>query len=256
MMDKDKLRKADLFSGGAIVLAGLFIVSQALKMPMKDSWGGVQNVWYVSPAVFPLFVGCTIVLLGLLLVRTALKHTGSRALADTARFFTGPAFREFLTRPSNIRFYAILVLLVSFVFIMIPRIDFFPAAVFFLVAFISMFYPDDDGLLKPLLLFYLGQTGVLVLCMATGLLERLSGAVPYPGDILVLVYIPMFAWFARSRIRALGSGEQMRKFHTGLAVALIAPIAVGMAFKYLLLVPMPFEGMVVALMDAVWYFEF
>ena len=33
-------------------------------MPMKDTWGGVQNVWFVSPALFPLFVGAMIMLLG------------------------------------------------------------------------------------------------------------------------------------------------------------------------------------------------
>jgi hypothetical protein len=53
MMDKDKLRKADIFSGSIIMLFGLWIISQALQMPMKDSWGGVQNVWYVSPALLP-----------------------------------------------------------------------------------------------------------------------------------------------------------------------------------------------------------
>jgi hypothetical protein len=53
MMEKEKLRKADIFSGGIISLFGLWVISQALKMPMKDSWGGVQNVWFVSPALFP-----------------------------------------------------------------------------------------------------------------------------------------------------------------------------------------------------------
>ena len=62
MMDKDKLRKADIFSGSLIILLGLFIISQAVQMPMKDSWGGVQNVWFVSPALFPLLVGGMLVL--------------------------------------------------------------------------------------------------------------------------------------------------------------------------------------------------
>jgi len=56
MLEKEQLRKADIFSGLAIFLFGLFIVLMASEMPMKDSWGGVQNVWYVSPALFPLFV--------------------------------------------------------------------------------------------------------------------------------------------------------------------------------------------------------
>jgi hypothetical protein len=64
MMEKDKLRKADIFSGSLVVLLGLFIISQAFGMPMKDSWGGVQNVWFVSPALFPLLVGGMLSFLG------------------------------------------------------------------------------------------------------------------------------------------------------------------------------------------------
>ncbi len=82
MMDKGQLRKADIFSGGLIMLFGLWVISQALKMPMKDSWGGVQNVWFVSPALFPLFVGAMITLLGALLIRTALKTVGSAGLKE------------------------------------------------------------------------------------------------------------------------------------------------------------------------------
>ena len=54
MLEKENLRKADVYSGAIICLFGLWIILQALKMPMKDSWGGVQNVWYVSPGIFPL----------------------------------------------------------------------------------------------------------------------------------------------------------------------------------------------------------
>ena len=82
MLEKDKLRKADIFSGLAIFVFGLWIVFQATKMPMKDSWGGVQNVWFVSPALFPLFVGAMIALLGALLVRTALKTVGFKGFAS------------------------------------------------------------------------------------------------------------------------------------------------------------------------------
>ncbi len=86
MMDKDKMRKADVYSCAAICLFGLWIILQALKMPMKDSWGGVQNVWYVSPAIFPLIVGAIIMILGALLCRTALKMVGFKAFGKTVRW--------------------------------------------------------------------------------------------------------------------------------------------------------------------------
>jgi hypothetical protein len=83
MLEIEKLRKADIFSGLIISLFGLWVVGQALKMPMKDSWGGVQNVWFVSPALFPLFVGAMIVLLGVALTINALKTVGSKGLTST-----------------------------------------------------------------------------------------------------------------------------------------------------------------------------
>ena len=86
MLEKDKLRKADLFSGGVMFLFGLWVISQALKMPMKDSWGGVQNVWFVSPALFPLFVGATISILGILLIRTAFRAVGREGLLSVLQW--------------------------------------------------------------------------------------------------------------------------------------------------------------------------
>jgi hypothetical protein len=47
-----------------------------------------------------------------------------------------------------------------------------------------------------------------------------------------------------------------KKFRTALIVAVVAPFVVCPIFKYFLLVPLPSEGLVVALLDAIWYFEF
>ena len=155
-MDKDKLRKADIYSGAVIFLFGLWIILQALKMPMKDSWGGVQNVWYVSPAIFPLIVGGIIMLLGALLCRTALKRVGFKAFGETVRWLLSKALLQFLNAIPNLRFYTIAVLFLSFVYLMIPRIDFFISAVLFLVVFITSFYLNDAELLKKLFFFLSG----------------------------------------------------------------------------------------------------
>lgn len=131
MMDKDKLRKADIFSGGIFFLFGLWIIGQALKMPMKDSWGGVQNVWFVSPALFPLLVGGMISLLGVLLIRTAFKAVGKEGISVTLQWLLSRNLITYLASHTTLRFYAVVVLFLSFVFLNIPRIDFFCAASFF-----------------------------------------------------------------------------------------------------------------------------
>ena len=184
MMDKDKLRKADIFSGSIIMLFGLWIISQALQMPMKGSYGGVQNVWYVSPALLPLFVGSMIALLGGLLIRIALKTVGLRGLTDTLHWLGSSELLHFFKTPALFRFYAMIVLFFSFVFLNIPRIDFFLCAILFLIVFITMFYFDDDALLKKMLLFYLTGTIVLLVFFSQGLSETLETSLPYPGDWL------------------------------------------------------------------------
>jgi hypothetical protein len=254
MLEKEKLRKADVYSGIVIFLFGAWIVWQASKMPMKDSWGGVQNVWFVSPALFPLFVGAMIMLLGLLLARTALKTIGMKAFGDTLQWLFSQNLLQFLNTVSVLRFYAITVLFLAFVFLNIPRIDFFLSAILFLSVFITMFYFDETVLLKKLFFFYLAGTVFFIFYFALGLEGLLSPVLPFAKDILTLVFILgycLYAW------RLIHSNPLLRKkYRTGLIVAVVSPFVVGVIFKYFLLVPMPAEGMVVALLDAIWYFDF
>jgi hypothetical protein len=254
MLEKENLRKADVYSGAIISLFGLWIIFQALKMPMKDSWGGVQNVWYVSPAIFPLFIGCIIMLLGGLLCRSALKTIGFKTFAATTRWLSSKALFHFLNSVPNLRFYTIVVLLISFVFLNIPRIDFFLCAVLFLTVFITSFYFDDAGLLKKLFFFYLAGVIGLTLYFLVGLNAPLGRVVPFPADILVLCFIVAYCGYAWLLIR--DNAALRKKYRTAMIVAIAAPFIVGMVFKYFLLVPMPAEGLVVTVMDYFWYLEF
>ncbi len=254
MMEKDKLRKADIFSGSVIMLFGLWIISQALDMPMKDSWGGVQNVWYVSPALFPLFVGAMITLLGATLVRKAFKIVGRQGFRDVIQWLGSSDLARYLKTPAVFRFYAMVVLFFSFVFLNIPRIDFFLCAILFLIVFITMFYFDDDALLKKMLYVYLVGTAVLIVFFALGLPRALETTLPYAGDWLTLAFIVTYAIYAWTLIRSVPALR--KKYRTALILAVLAPFTIGPIFKYFLLVPMPMEGMVVAVLDALWYWDF
>jgi hypothetical protein len=254
MIEKDKLRKADVYSGITIFLFGVWIIWQASKMPMKDSWGGVQNVWFVSPALFPLFIGAMIMLLGLLLSRTALKTIGIKAFGDTLQWLFSKNLFQFLNTMSVLRFYAMAVLFLSFVFLNIPRIDFFLSAVLFLSVFITMFYFEKASLLKKLFFFYLAGTLFFIVYFATPLDALLGQVFPFAKDILALVFILAYCLYAWRLIR--GNPGLRRKFRIGLIVAVVAPFVVCPIFKYFLLVPLPSEGLVVALLDVIWYLDF
>jgi hypothetical protein len=254
MKDKSKLRQADIFSGGIIFLFGLWIVSQALKMPMKGSWGGVQNVWFVSPALFPLFVGAMVTLLGALLIRTAIKTVGLDGLKQTLHWLTSPMLVDYLKSPAIIRFYTMVTLFFSFVYLNIPRVDFFLCSVFFLIAFITMFYFDDDSLLLKLFFAYLAEIAVILLFFILGLPQHLTTSIAYPADWLVLLLILVYGIYTWRLIRA--SLPLRKKYRLSLILTLAAPFSIGPIFKYFLLVPMPTEGLIVAVMDTVWYWDF
>jgi len=254
MMDKEKLRKADIFSGSIILTFGLWIVSEALQMPMKDSYGGVQNVWYVSPALFPMFVGAMIALLGGMLIRKALKAVGRKGLKEVLAWLGSSGLIRYLATPPLFRFYAMLALFFSLVFLNVPRIDFFLCAVLFLFVFITMFYFDDDRLLKKLLAAYLAGTAVTMLFFVVGAAPLLETALPYPADMLTLVFIVGYGLFAWGQIRRVPALR--RKYRTALILAVVAPFSIGPIFKYFLLVPMPTEGMVVAILDVIRYWDF
>lgn len=254
MLETEKLRKADIFSGCTISLFGLWVISQALKMPMKDSWGGVQNVWFVSPALFPLFVGSVIVVLGIALVVNALKTVGTKGLTDTLAWLKSPELIRFLKSTAMMRFHAIVVLLFSFVFLNIPRIDFFLCSVLFLSAFISMFYLDDAALLVRMLRVYLAGTVVFILWFALGIPAALEASLPYASDWLTLIFILFYCIFVFRLTR--GNALLRKKYKTGLILSVAAPFTIGPVFKYFLLVPMPFEGMIVVVMDAIRYWDF
>ena len=254
MMEKEKLRKADIFSGGIIFLFGLWIVSQAVKMPMKDSWGGVQNVWFVSPALFPLFVGAMIMLLGALLIRIAFREVGSEQLRQVLRWLGSPDVIRFLKTPPLLRFYAVVVLFFSFVYLNIARIDFFLCSVLFLVVFISMFYFDDDTLLKKMFFFYSAGTILFVFLMVSGFFAALTSVLHYPDDWFTFVFIIGYSIYIWTLIR--DNPALRMKFKTSLILSVVTPFLIGPIFKYLLLVPMPKEGLVVVLMDAIRYWDF
>lgn len=251
MMEKDQLRKADIFSGSLIVLLGLFIISQAFGMPMKDSWGGVQNVWYVSPALFPLLVGGMLTFLGLVLISIALKTVGQDGFKSVFSFLLSSSFVDFLRKPEIVRFYGIVANLMVFVFVLVPRVDFFLGAVLFLLVCFFMFYLQNPLLLLKVFWFIISSALLLGVYFGLGLGDTLFQKLDYAQDWIVIGCILSLCFLVGSSIR--GDADVVKKYRLALIIAFAAPLTIGVIFKYFLLVPMPFEGLVVQLLDSIWY---
>lgn len=254
MMDIDRLRKADIFSGSLVIAVGLLVIWQSTKMPMQDSYGGVQNVWYVSPALFPLFVGCMLVVLGGGLMRTALRAVGLAGVRSSLAFLTSKELLVYLKQPDNMRYYGVVLNLLTFVFVLVPKVDFFLAAVLFLLALFCMYYCGDHRLMMRLLRWSLIFALMTVALLFTGLSGLVTVLGSRPGDWLVLMTI--FVLGISSAVSLWHEREPRRRFFLSLTIALLAPFTIGIIFKYFLLVPMPSEGIVVQLLDMIWYQEF
>ena len=251
MMDKERLRRADLITAVILILFGAWIIGDAFTMPMKDSWGGVMNVWYVSPALFPLTIGSAIVLLGILLFGIALKAVGVRQVMVHVTAFIDEKRQGRLISMPTMRFFAIVFLFLFFVYMNIPRVDFFISSLLFLIVFIVMFYIEDEAVFVRLAIFYFTGSMGFLFYFVLGFNAALTGRVPYPADILTVIFLVSYMVYAWRLVR--GDAALRKRYAIGIIVAVSVPIILCPAFKYFLLVPLPCEGIVVTVMDEVYY---
>ena len=147
-MEKAIRRRKDFISSIVIILFGIWMLMETLTFPMTDSWGGVQNVWYVSPALLPLFISASIILLGFVLMIQAIREGGLASLMNKEH---GSLLGS---NDKLIRFFTILGILIAYVYIFIPYIDFMICTFLCLVVFITMFYLDDIRLMVSLIGFF------------------------------------------------------------------------------------------------------
>ena len=116
-----------------------------------------------------------------------------------------------------------------------------------------MFYFGDHAHLLKIFLFLACSSLLLLLFLVAGLGEKLAGITEFGGDWLVVFFIAALCLVARIGIQ--GQQELQKKYRLSLIIAFAAPLTIGIIFKYFLLVPMPHEGLIVQLLDSIWYAE-
>lgn len=244
-MSKNALRRADFKTSIILFLLSLGMLFEAMSFPMTDSYGGVQNAWYLSPALLPLLAASALILLSLVLFTNAVRSGGARDLFA----FSKPGDSIFAER--NQRLLAILFLICGYVFLLIPRVDFFVATAFFLLAFILAFYPDRAMLLKANTVAFVAVCAVAWLLEATGLSKTLTTTIPHPLDIFCLVAFVAMA--LANRLLVDSSAPVHKRINTTVIVSVVVPALLTPAFKYGLLVPLPTEGAAIELMEQIRY---
>ena len=245
MMQGEKLRRADFVTSLLLLGFGLWTLLEAFKMPMRDTFGGVQNVWYVSPALFPLIISIGVLLLGTVLLRHSIRSGGAAALVRALGHLSDT------DREPLVRFAGILLGLISFVYLYIPRVDFFLSTILMLFFFITAYYLDDHSILKRLIVLYCGGCVLFIVLFATPLAASLNRSFAYSTDIIALLFFISMVLFARRATR--GRTDQRARIRLALIVTFVTPLILIPVFRYLLRVQMPREGGIIEIMHLIYY---
>jgi hypothetical protein len=95
---------------------------------------------------------------------------------------------------------------------------------------------------------------ILISIVISGIGKMISETILFPLDFLICAVIGGLVLMTFQQVK--NEPELLKKFKLSLIIAFAAPFTIGIIFKYFLLVPMPFEGLVVTVLDAIWYADF
>jgi hypothetical protein len=245
-MEKVEMRKKDFITSLILIAFGIFMILYTLvEIPMKDSWGGVMNVWFVSPGLFPVWIGGLIIIMGIVLCQRAIKDGGAK------KFFEDLSHQKQDSSGKTLRFLGILLVIIAYVYLYIPRIDYFLSTMLCLIVFISFFYLDRPGFLKKLFTFYLVGCLLFLVVFLARIDKQLNERFLYFMDLLVFLFF--LAYFAYCRILIGGDSVLKRKLRITLIMSIVPSLVLIPSFKYFLLVPLPVEGGFIELMNIVRY---
>jgi len=249
MLQKERLRKADAFMGILVFLIGGAIVLEALSFPRGAEMSGVRNDWYVSPALMPYIIGSGLALMGLILFATGLRASGIKAIIGAVRGAAAGLSRIGRPQASTVRFIAVTGVIAISVFLYIPRVDFVIAAAALLAGLMTMFVFDDEKLLLRLVVLWSALALAFFVYCASGLHAKATEGYYFSSDIVGGVVFLAYVVVAAK----LSGGQRRAKYASIILLSLAVPLVLVPVFKYLLYIPLPREGGVVALMDFVRY---
>lgn len=249
MMEKTKLRGADIITSGIFFLLGAYIIAEAFTMPLKDSYAGVESVWYVSPALMPFIIGVSMILLAVFIFLHAKKEGG---LATFKSFFAAKRRKEFWT-DANVRYAAVLVPLAAMVYLNITRIDFFLTIVLYLCFTITVFYFDDPRITRSMTRLYSAEMGILFVLAMFGLDKALKGFFAYSLDAIAIAMIASIIVAFLKIGKKYPETATKKKFAQAMWMTWMTPLFVVPIFRFMLRIPLPVEGAVVNIMSFFYY---
>jgi uncharacterized membrane protein YhaH (DUF805 family) len=243
MDDLLRMRRADFWTSLIFFGIAAGMIGSAMTMPLKESFAGVQNAWYVSPALLPLMIAAGLLILATTLLCNAIRTGGAAAaLASLGRWAEA-------SRDATVRMLVSIAIIAGYVFGLIPRVDYVIATALFLQVFIAAFYVGRKEIMRL-------QTASFLLLVAPAFLADLLGVYPSPGtapryalDLIVLLIAFGLGLVTWRRLAPDPIGR--RRFAITTTVSIVVALLTSVSFKFGLLVPLPAEGPVVRAMETV-----
>lgn len=253
MIEKESLRKHDFVTSIVLIILSIGIFIGAMNMPMTGMYGGVQNNWYMSPALFPIIISFGLFGMNIILLVHSITTGGAAGfIKDVKRLLHNgiPAksaetkqqenIEELSEGDKKIRLLFIILMLFFLIFLLIPRVDFLISLIFFLFTVMAIFTINEMKLLQ--------QTakvmGVLAIGFSiisfTNLDKFLLKIFPFSLDLLTFAMTILIMVFVRRGGRKALYKKELR---TVTLLAILVPLLVTVTFRYGLLVPLPVEGL-------------
>jgi hypothetical protein len=245
---KIALRKADFWTGIVILVIAVMMIVEALGYPLEGSYAGVRNVWYVSPALFPLMTAGMLVLLSTYLLLNAVREGGlAAALTD----LNGGRIARAARASADV--WIVALILGSYIYVLVPRIDFPLATLFVLFTFFAVYHVAGRALL-PALGVFVAAGLTIVATAAAGFQPAPRSAAFYTRDAALLAAILLQIALVTLAVRADPPARACLR--RSLAVAILTPLLLSVVFKYGLIVPLPAEGLATEAMERIRYGRF
>lgn len=232
------LARANFKVGLVLLIISVTLFVHTLSFPMTGSYGGVENQWYVSPALFPLLVlSILIVLSGILIIK----------MWKECDYFNAPTAsrgtENFKDRKNQDKWYVILLLCV-YVYVYIPSADFYLTTCLFLLSLILRFYLQLTGMWRGVLYihFPLALTLLSVRSVNSDVFSWfLADSIVDEPLILINDLCCAAALCVLLLASVINLKDEPAKLLKVWVYSLLIPLILICAFSFLLYVPMPVE---------------
>jgi hypothetical protein len=245
------MRGADIVIGIIFLILGILILIGSFQMPLKDSYGGVESVWYVSPALLPIIIGVVMIMLATTITLYGIKQGGLEILKENkiARK-AQPFFTE-----ETLRFLAVLVPLIGLVYLNLRMIDFCIAVALYLSFTIGVFHFNNREVLTSTLKMYSLLMVINLIFRVFNLNIMLDGIFLWFTDILALIELMVLLIYMKKQIKKQDDYEAVlkHKYQQMMRVSIITPLTIAIIFRFGLRVPMPKEGFIMNFMYLIYY---